>query len=81
MKTNGGLLVVLSELNNSAQFAGVQEGDIIVYFDDKRISSIEELQKILAEQEIGIRSQITVICYSEKIVIDIIPKEYKQGLN
>jgi S1-C subfamily serine protease len=81
LKTNGGVLVVSSEPNSPAQFAGVREGDLIVYFDDKRINSIDELQKILAEKEIGIRSQMTVIRYSEKIIIDIIPKEYKQGLN
>jgi S1-C subfamily serine protease len=81
LKTNGGVLVVSIESNSPAQFAGIQEGDIIVYFDDKRINSIDELQKILAEKEIGIRSQVTAICYSEKMVIDIIPKEYKQGLN
>jgi S1-C subfamily serine protease len=81
LKTNGGVLVVSSEPNSPAQFAGIREGDLIVYFDDKRINSIDELQKILAEKEIGIRSQMTVIRYSEKIIIDIIPKEYKQGLN
>ena len=81
LKTNGGVLVVSIESSSPAQFAGIREGDIIVYFDDNRIDSIDELQKILAEEEIGIQSQITVIRYSEKIVIDIIPKEYKEGLN
>ena len=81
LKTNGGVLVVSIESNSPAQFAGIREGDIIVYFDENRIDSIDELQKILAKEEIGIQSQITVIRYSEKIVIDIIPKEYKEGLN
>lgn len=81
LKTNGGVLVISIEPDSPAQFAGIRDGDIIVYFDDARITSIDALQKILAEKEIGIQTKITVIRYAEKIVLEIIPKEYRDKVN
>jgi len=81
LKTNGGVLIISIEPNSAAQFAGIREGDIIIAFDDQPIGNIDELQKILTEKEIGIQSKITVIRYAEKIILDIIPREYRDRLN
>ncbi len=75
------MLVVSTEPNSPAKLAGIREGDIIVALDDQSVGNIDELQKILTEIENGIRSQISVIRYSEKLSTDIIPKEYKEQLN
>lgn len=73
LKSNGGVLVVSIEPDSPAKLAGIREGDIIVALDDQPIGNIDELQKILTEKEIGIKSQISVIRYSEKVSIEIIP--------
>ena len=39
--------------NSGADFAGLREGDIIVSFDGKKVTTLEELKGILADYPIG----------------------------
>jgi S1-C subfamily serine protease len=72
-----GVLVVSIEKNSPAQMTGMLEGDVIVGYDGQPISGIDDLHRLLTEKQIGVRSQLTILRRSEKMVFDIIPEESK----
>ena len=72
-----GVLVVSIEKNSPAQMTGMLEGDVIVGYDGQPISGIDDLHRLLTEKQIGVRSQLTILRRSKKMIFDIIPEESK----
>lgn len=72
-----GVLVISVENNSPAQRAGLIEGDVIIGFDDQSIASVDDLHKLLTEQWIGVKSELTILRRSEKLVLEIVPEESK----
>jgi len=70
-----GAMIVSIRENSPAMKAGLKEGDIIVEFGGNSIASIDDLHKLLTEDQVGVKSSITVIRHTEKIVLSIIPEE------
>jgi S1-C subfamily serine protease len=70
-----GVLVVSVEKNSPAEKTGLREGDVIVAFNAKPISSIHELHKMLMGEQIGIQSEITIVRHTEKLGLAITPAE------
>jgi len=70
-----GVLVVSVEKDSPAARAGLCEGDVIVAFNQAPIGSIHQLHKILMGEQIGVRSQITIIRHTEKLELPILPAE------
>lgn len=76
-----GVLVVATEPNSPAQQAGLQEGDVIVGYSDRPLASIDDLHRLLTEDQVGIRLPLTIIRHLEKRVLDIVPEESKVWLD
>ena len=72
-----GVLIASVEKNSAAEMAGLLEGDIIIAFNDQLISGIDNLQSLLTEELIGLKSKISIIRQTEKMTIAIIPDELK----
>lgn len=72
-----GVLIVSVEKNSAADRAGLLAGDIIIAFNDQVISGIDNLQSLLAEELIGLKSKISIIRRTEKMTIAIVPNESK----
>lgn len=72
-----GVLVISVENNSPAQRAGLVEGDVIIGFDDQTIESVDDLHKLLTEHWIGVKSELTIIRRSEKVVLEVVPEESK----
>jgi S1-C subfamily serine protease len=70
-----GVLVVSTEAGSPASKAGLQEGDVIVAYDDRPIASIDDLHRILTDQKVGVKSNLTVIRQNEKLTLSITPEE------
>jgi S1-C subfamily serine protease len=70
-----GVLVISIEPGSPAIDAGLQEEDLIVGYDDYPVAGIDDLHRLLTEQSVGVRSKLTVIRRSEKLVLEIIPED------
>lgn len=70
-----GILIIMVEKNSPAQKAGLLEGDIIISFEETPIQNIDDLHRLLSEDKIGNKINITVIRQTEQLVFDIIPQE------
>jgi S1-C subfamily serine protease len=67
-----GIFVVSVEPNSPAQRAGVQDGDIVIAFDDRPVPDIDALHRLLTDQP-GSRAALTLLRGTEKLVLYIQP--------
>jgi S1-C subfamily serine protease len=81
LAVESGILVVSFEENSPARKGGVQEGDIIVGFDDHPTPGIDDLHKLLTEDRIGRSSSLLIIRGTQKLNLGIIPEESGSGAN
>ena len=72
-----GILVVSAEPGGPSSKAGVQEGDVIVAYDDLPIASIDDLHRLLTDQKVGVKSNLTVIRRNEKLTLSITPEDLR----
>ncbi len=73
--TNGGVLVVSLEESSPAKKAGFQEGDVLVDFGGEKVTTVDDLHRLLTEGRVGIRVPLVVIRRSERLMLDVIPAE------
>jgi S1-C subfamily serine protease len=81
LSTESGIQVISVEKNSPAEKAGLTKGDIIVDFDGQPIEDIDDLHRLLTEKKIGAKSHLTVIRFTEKLTLDIIPGESNPRVN
>jgi S1-C subfamily serine protease len=75
LEVETGVLVVSPEPGGPASKAGVQEGDVIVAYDDRPIPGIDELHRMLTDQKVGVKSALTIIRGGEKLTLSITPED------
>jgi S1-C subfamily serine protease len=73
LPVESGVLVASVEKGSPAETAGLQDGDVIISYGDRSVSSVDDLHRILTEEHVGTASEITVIRSTEKIVRTIVP--------
>jgi S1-C subfamily serine protease len=76
-----GVLIQTVESGSPADRAGLRDGDIIIGFDSHPIAGINDLQRLLTEKQVGAKSTITIIRYTEKIDLEIVPEESRPRKN
>ncbi len=72
-----GVLVVSIEPQSPAQRAGLIEGDVIIGFADQPIETVDALQRLLSDQQVGVRSPISIIRRNDKLTLHVTPQEAK----
>lgn len=70
-----GVLVIAVAEGGPADRAGLREGDVLVAFNDKPITSIDALHKLLTVDQIGSTAQLTILRRAEKVVLEVTPTE------
>jgi S1-C subfamily serine protease len=80
LEQDRGILVLSVEAASPAAVAGMRERDIIVSFDDQRVSGIDDLQRLLTDVRIGTLSLLTVLRGAEKLQISVTPVETRASL-
>ncbi len=73
-----GILVISIEPGSPAWRAGLHEGDLVVGFNNEPVPGIDELHQILTGNQIETAASITVIRYTEKLTLGIIPQESRR---
>jgi S1-C subfamily serine protease len=71
VRIDRGVLVAGIEKDSPADQAGLQEGDIIVAYDDQPVADIDELHRLLTEERVGSRSMITIVRNGETLSLSI----------
>ena len=69
-----GVLVMSVEKGSPAETSGLREGDLIVAYGEKPIAGVDDLHRLLTEEQIGVESPLTLIRLTEKIVATIVPQ-------
>jgi len=75
LPTTSGVLVLSVENNSPAQGAGLREGDVIVRYGNSAVASIDDLHRLLTEEQMGVKVDLTVLRRDEKVVLPIVPEE------
>jgi S1-C subfamily serine protease len=79
LPSESGVLVVSLEPGSPAQRASVLEGDIIIGYGNRTIAGIDDLHRLLTEEQVAVRAALTVIRRAEKIQLEITPEESSTG--
>src|SRR5439155_16824892 len=75
LESETGVLVTQVEPDSPGAHAGLQEGDLVVAFDDKTIAGIDALHRLLTGERVGEPAKLTVIRRTEKLDVAITPTE------
>ncbi len=70
-----GILVVSIEDGSPAKRAGLAEGDVIVRYGVHSVAGIDDLHRLLIDEEVGVRSTLAVLRGAEIVSLDIVPGE------
>src|ERR1700724_3767386 len=70
-----GALVLSVEENSPAKRAGLRDGDIIVALEGRPVAGVDDLHRLLADIRAGASSSLTVLRYTEKLILPIFPEE------
>ena len=75
MAVSSGVLVASIEDNSPAAGAGVRQGDVILSFGGTAVSGIDDLHRLLTEDQIGTPMPLVVLRRGERRRLTIIPAE------
>ncbi|HXH40168.1 MAG TPA: trypsin-like peptidase domain-containing protein [Thermoanaerobaculia bacterium] len=75
LEVESGVLVVEMEKDSPAESSGLREGDVIIAFGDKPVANVDHLHRILTEEQVGRRSELTVIRTTERLTLSVTPAQ------
>jgi S1-C subfamily serine protease len=70
-----GILVLSVEPNSPAQRAGVHPGDVFVGYAGRTVTDIDDLHRLLVEEQVGIPAPLRVLRGGELLDLDIVAEE------
>ncbi|HXY13519.1 MAG TPA: trypsin-like peptidase domain-containing protein [Terriglobales bacterium] len=70
-----GVVVTSVAESSPAKAAGFREGDVIVAFDGKPVAGVDDLYRLLTEARVGVSSSVTVLRWTEKLELRVVPQE------
>jgi S1-C subfamily serine protease len=73
LPVESGVLVVGIEKESPAESAGLREGDVVIAYGEQSVATVDDLHRLLTEEQIGMRSELTVIRATEKLTLPVVP--------
>lgn len=70
-----GALVLSVEENSPAKRAGLREGDVIVALEGQPVAGVDDLHRLLTEVRVGVSCSLTVVRWTEKLEMKVMPEE------
>ena len=77
LEVETGVLVVGLEVDSPAARSGLTEGDIIVELDGKPVRNMDDLQRLLTDERVGVTIPMVILRRTEKLKLDVTPAESK----
>lgn len=75
LAVESGILITSVEPGSPAERAGLREGDVIVAHDSQPVSSIDRLHQLLTETRVGVRTPLTIVRGTAKVIVQVVPSE------
>jgi len=72
-----GALVQHVEEDSPAKRAGLREGDIIIALEGQPVAGVDDLHRLLTEIRVGLSCSLTVLRFTEKVQLRVVPEEAK----
>jgi S1-C subfamily serine protease len=73
LATDSGIRVAAVEPNSPAAAAGIRVGDVLVKFDGRFVTGVDELHRLLDEDRIGRPAEITLLRAMDFVKLPIVP--------
>ena len=73
-----GVIVISVENSSPAQKAGLRPGDVIISLDGKPVAGVDDLHRLLTDARVGMSSTLTVLRYTEKLALNVVPEEIRE---
>jgi S1-C subfamily serine protease len=70
-----GVIVTSIEDKSPARKTGLREGDVIIALDGKAVAGVDDLHRLLTDARVGVSSSLTVLRYTEKLTLKVVPEE------
>src|SRR6202162_3604369 len=70
-----GVVVSSVTAGSPAQRAGLREGDVIVALDAKSVAGVDDLHRLLTDARVGASSSLTVLRWTEKLELPVVPED------
>src|ERR1700723_31240 len=70
-----GAVVVGVEENSPAKRAGLRENDVIVALEGQPVAGVDDLHRVLTDVRVGVSCSLTVLRWTEKLELKIVPEE------
>ncbi len=74
LKESGALVLSLEEAS-PAKRAGLREGDVIIALEGHPVAGVDDLHRVLTDVRVGVSCSLTVLRYTEKLELKIVPEE------
>jgi S1-C subfamily serine protease len=70
-----GVVVSSVTAGSPAQKAGLREGDVIVALESNPVAGVDDLHRLLTDARVGVSSSLTVLRWTEKLELNVVPEE------
>jgi S1-C subfamily serine protease len=70
-----GVVVLGVEENSPAKRAGLREGDIIVALEGHPVAGVDDLHRVLTDVRVGVSCSLTVLRWTDKLELKVVPEE------
>jgi S1-C subfamily serine protease len=70
-----GAMVQSVEDASPAKRSGLREGDVIVALEGQPVAGVDDLHCLLTDLRVGVSCSLTVIRWTEKLEIRVVPEE------
>ena len=68
-------MVLSVEDGSPAKRAGLRDGDIIVALEGQPVAGVDDLHRLLTEVRVGVNCALTVLRWTEKLELNVLPEE------
>src|SRR3954469_6373073 len=75
LPNESGALVLSVEEKSPAKRAGLRSGDIIIALESRSVAGVDDLHRLLTEVRVGVSCPVTVLRWTEKLDLHVVPEE------